>query len=452
MNRKLLDLVSLLPSLLLFLFPSSSFATVVINEIAWMGTAVSANDEWIELYNEGITVDLSGWTLTNNKTLSITLSGSIAGGEYFLLERSDNDSVPGKSADTIYTGALGNDGETLTLKRDNGTIEDEVVGGSGWSLVGGNNTTKETAQRTASGWTTGASTPKAQNVVYTPPAPPDDEEEEEEDETQTNESTEKVTVKSNSPGERITLAPSNRMLSVSIEAGSIASLNQPLILRAKAAGISEQLLSSLTYLWNFGDGMTGSGKEITHTYKHPGDYIIVLRAFYKNFEDEVRAEVTILPVTLEIMREGDGSVLVLNNAQYESDVSGYILSGGGHQFLFPDRTIIAASGALRIPDINFTSLLPHTSLMLTNPMHRLVAEYPARVASQSFTPISTEASGEPLIVEEDEAVSEDITSLPLEASVASAIAEEEGYRIFPYVGLLGLILVGSFALYTQKVT
>ena len=39
--------------------------TVVINELAWAGSSISAQDEWIELHNFGSSpVDLSGWTIT----------------------------------------------------------------------------------------------------------------------------------------------------------------------------------------------------------------------------------------------------------------------------------------------------------------------------------------------------------------------------------------------------
>ena len=40
--------------------------TVVINEIAWMGTsATNSSDEWIELYNNSSTsIDLADWTLS----------------------------------------------------------------------------------------------------------------------------------------------------------------------------------------------------------------------------------------------------------------------------------------------------------------------------------------------------------------------------------------------------
>src|SRR3989338_10176428 len=99
------------------LFPFSASAQVVVNEIAWMGTSVSANAEWMELFNNGNTaVDLTGWHLVAaNGTPSITLSGTIAANGYFLLERTSDASVPAVTANQIYTGALTNSGTSLTL-------------------------------------------------------------------------------------------------------------------------------------------------------------------------------------------------------------------------------------------------------------------------------------------------------------------------------------------------
>ena len=91
---------------------------VVINEIAWMGTTVDYNDEWIELYNNTSTSQsLSGWTLTSTDgSPSIALSGTIPANGYFILERTDDATVSGVSANQIYSGAMGNSGETFELK------------------------------------------------------------------------------------------------------------------------------------------------------------------------------------------------------------------------------------------------------------------------------------------------------------------------------------------------
>ena len=76
---------------------------VVINEVAWMGTAANAADEWIELYNiTAQNIDLTGWTLKSADTSpNITLSGSIPAHGFFLLERTNDTTVSDITADQI---------------------------------------------------------------------------------------------------------------------------------------------------------------------------------------------------------------------------------------------------------------------------------------------------------------------------------------------------------------
>ena len=96
--------------------PSASSLDVAVSEIAWMGTTTDANDEWLELANNtGVDIDLSGWRLVSSDgTSDITLAGIIPAGGRFLLERTDDATTP-NLADQIYTGALVNTGEVLTL-------------------------------------------------------------------------------------------------------------------------------------------------------------------------------------------------------------------------------------------------------------------------------------------------------------------------------------------------
>jgi len=132
---------------LLALCPLAWSQSVVINEVAWMGTTTSANDEWIELHNFGAsTVDLTGWTLNaTDGTPSISLSGTIAAGGYFLLERTDDTTVSGVAADQIYTGALSNSGENLELRDGSSALVDSL---SAWHA--GDNTSKAAMSRVSS--------------------------------------------------------------------------------------------------------------------------------------------------------------------------------------------------------------------------------------------------------------------------------------------------------------
>ncbi len=120
---------------------------VVINEVAWMGTEASSDDEWLELYNASpFSVNLSGWILEsvtgNSPDPVIKLSGDMQAGGYLLLERTfkSRDLNPvSEIAGTSYFGALSNSGEVLELRNANGDIVDSIDGtGSPWCGAGSN--------------------------------------------------------------------------------------------------------------------------------------------------------------------------------------------------------------------------------------------------------------------------------------------------------------------------
>ena len=112
-------------------------ADVVINEIAWAGTAASTYDEWIELYNPTEdAVDLIGWVLTFGETvihlgtveddaLEIRCT-TIAAGGYFLLERTDDETISDSEADVLYKGTLSNTGVVIELRNADGELVDRV--------------------------------------------------------------------------------------------------------------------------------------------------------------------------------------------------------------------------------------------------------------------------------------------------------------------------------------
>lgn len=141
--------------------------SAIINEIAWMGNAVSANEEWIELRNvSNNEIDLNGWKLkAADSQPSIDLNGKILAGGYYLMERTNDDSVNGITSDLIYTGALGNSGEKLELYDSDNNIIDSIDASNGWPS--GDNGLKKTMERKDDGgWQTSLNpggTPKAEN-------------------------------------------------------------------------------------------------------------------------------------------------------------------------------------------------------------------------------------------------------------------------------------------------
>jgi hypothetical protein len=108
---------------------------VIINEIAWGGTASDAADQWIELFN--ITdqpINLTGWSLIAlDGELAVTLTGAINAEDYFLLERTDDNTVSDIPANVIYTGAMDESGEVLQLLDVAGNLVDTAnLAGGPW--------------------------------------------------------------------------------------------------------------------------------------------------------------------------------------------------------------------------------------------------------------------------------------------------------------------------------
>ncbi len=128
----------------------TGFLSILINEVAWAGTAASTSDEWIELYNPGTNpVNLTGWILKGaDGTPNIALTGTLPAGGYFLLERTDDNTVSDIAADQIFSGDVGNTNESLQLwDPSNRLIDTANSNGGNWPA--GSSTTFGSMERRA---------------------------------------------------------------------------------------------------------------------------------------------------------------------------------------------------------------------------------------------------------------------------------------------------------------
>lgn len=111
--------------------------TVLINEVAWSGTASDkTSHEWIELKNNfSAPLSLKGWQIMNRAgALRFVFTDlELTPGGLALLERTDDETVASVEADFIYSGALKNSDETLQLFDSACTLSDEVVADVGTS-------------------------------------------------------------------------------------------------------------------------------------------------------------------------------------------------------------------------------------------------------------------------------------------------------------------------------
>lgn len=329
-------------------------ASVRINEIAWMGTPASNTNEWIELYNDApVAVYLSGWHVeAEDGTPNITLNGSIGANGYYLIERTDDKTLPGVTADlvTSFGGGLSNTGETLYLKDASGATLDTVASGKDWSNLGGNNLTKETAQRTANSWITGTPTPRQANV-------------------------------SNGEilGAMATSATNDgTVIVVSTEKSVNAFVEMPYVFTASVTDKNGNELRDVTYRYNFGDGATAEGMNATHTYRFIGDYVASFDVFWNGISKNIRIAVSVTDPTLVIEKIATGTagyIELKNRGAQELDISGWHLrdqyEAGANDFVFPLHSIILPLATLRLPN-QTTALLLETY----SPLNKITLSYP----------------------------------------------------------------------------
>ncbi len=331
--------------------PLSAQAAIEISEVAWMGGVSSPNHEWIELANTGATaVVVDDWTLADGSNLLITLSGSIPAGAHVVLERTSDDSAPG-AAFLVYTGALVNTGATLTLRQNDGQIADQVVGGSDWGTIGGDNATKATAQRIGSTWRTGTPTPGRANAAETGNNPPAvDDQDTTSRASSTNPATGTVTParRRSASGDTIPLRQATTELILTVDMPTVAYERQVVTMRVVPSGVGRTITESLNYQWNFGDFTTATGSMVTHRFTHPGMYLVTVRGQYGRHDVVALQSITVLPMTLSITRT-DEYVLLNNDAVYDIDVSGFRLVAGAETMTFPPYSYVAAKQSVRLP-------------------------------------------------------------------------------------------------------
>ena len=143
MKKRTIFTVLLLSGLISFAGLCGEAGKLEISEVAWSGTKASWADEWIEIRNTGESeINLEGFKLTwgdvkihfgKEKENTLVLNNKmIPAGGFYLLERSDDNTVNQIKADLIFKGGLDNNGNTIELINDKGQTIDSLNFKEGW--------------------------------------------------------------------------------------------------------------------------------------------------------------------------------------------------------------------------------------------------------------------------------------------------------------------------------
>lgn len=360
-------------------FAVSAAGGVVINEVAWMGTAASASDEWVELHNAGQNaVDLSGWTIsffkpaTTTPSKVIALSGSIPAGGFYLIERTDENptDIPADLVSSFGTGLV--DGGMILEIAQNGAAVDRTPELCENKWCAGSNNPKMSMERrnpntdgtVALNWGNNdgvkmngtdaagnaiSGTPKRENSVAGAtfsPAPDSS---------------------SASPSSAASSLPIYPALSVDAGFDRMVLVGSPVDFSGFALGINNAPLLDARFLWNFGDGSVREGRSLEHIYYFPGTYTAALVVSSGQYSGSDTVVITAIVPRLSVRNAQageDGFVTITNESDAKLDLGGMFLrefiltnsavqnSGGqaGAQFLIPKNSFISAKGGMTIPN------------------------------------------------------------------------------------------------------
>ncbi len=358
--------------------PMTTRAAVVINEIAWMGTSVDNGSfcEWVELANDGLeSVSLSGWTLkTLDGGMTVTLSGSIDAGGFYLIERSTPtacpDPVPGVDADLArsFGGGLSNAGEILVLM-DASTEVDRIDASGGWEgVVGGDSALKYTAQRNGSSWVTAVATPRAVNATESVTAPSTSS-------SGSTSSTKKVTV--------------NPVPTLYIEAGGdrIVSTKTHTKYQSIVYDSTGRHVKHSYITWAFGNGGRHTGTDVEYAYREPGEYLVVVRAEESYSHGTASFIVIADPADIHITGLSEKGVALKNSDTRILDLSRYQLVSGRKRFRIPQDTQILPGRTVIFPP-EVTGLSTSTlSMELRYPSGEVAFAYPPPTLTPVLLPV-----------------------------------------------------------------
>ncbi len=143
-------------------------------------------------------------------------------------------------------------------------------------------------------------------------------------------------------------ANSASQLEVSAGADRLTSPGSPIMFQAviKKNNASN---SGPFFSWSFGDGNVGEGSLVTHVYKYPGDYILVLNARTGSTYATSRLKVKVIEPTMSV-RVGDGYIEIVNNTNNEVNLFNWKITKGNKSFIFQPDTIVLGNSSIKIPN------------------------------------------------------------------------------------------------------
>lgn len=345
----------------LFFAASPVYANVFISEIMYDLEGSDNGREWVEIKNNGIQVDLTGWKFFEaNVNHGLTLvQGNVSipqnefaiiadNAEKFLL---DWPNFSGTIFDSSFS--LSNTGETIIL-RDAGLADiDSVSYSSDWGAGGDANSLQKIEDK----WVSSVSTPGGVNTEKTV----------EQESPHLYQGGGTVVGGSESGSGSVSEPKPVQFYSYAGE-DKLALAGAEVYFEGQAKGVSDDIISKVRFLWNFGDGTVGEGRNIKHIFQYPGSYIVNLDTSFGSYSDSDSVKINVseagiyvseIKPSLPSALGGGGWVEIKNESTKIADVSGFgIQINDSKVFSFSKDTKLTANSFLVLDSLTLGLEIP----------------------------------------------------------------------------------------------
>lgn len=151
----------------------------------------------------------------------------------------------------------------------------------------------------------------------------------------------------------------------------LTSVGSSIVFQAVPTKLQNISANNITYSWSFGDGTFIQGNNISHAYKFPGEYAVVVNASYSDKQAVSRIVVKVANPKI-ILTRVDGGVEISNNSGVEINLENWNLIGPTKTFTFPKDTLLPNGKKVVFAD-DVTGI-NSGSMRLENPLNRKYAE------------------------------------------------------------------------------
>lgn len=364
MNRSVLYILTLM--LVIFLFPSVSFAapTLSITEIMYDAPGTDTGREWIEVYNAGEPIDLVDIRLKENEVNHKITSHDgvqitqITNGEYVIIADNpakfivDYPTYSGKLFDSAFS--LNNTGEGLSLTSGE-TVLDSVFYTPDLGAVGDGHS----LQLNSAVFTPAKPTPGKENTTEQLPADSSGED--------SAGGSSGTSTSSTSGSSSSSSSSSSKTSANSTHGGQVGlSTYEPKVFKIGAGRtrysnintpvhfelFSDQsdTLTSRSVTWSFGDGESGRGKSITHSYVFPGTYNVVANLKTDTATAVSRTKIIVTEPFLDVSVSATSSMVsIYNDSNSEVNIGEFGLQINSVQKSLAKDTIIDPFSSIMLP-------------------------------------------------------------------------------------------------------